>query len=139
MTDIYGANLYNHYLTFMNMSRFKKSMSVGSSVTDSTDHYRPASLDEIHSNGYHESFIDLNSDLEDIISEEGAESIESVLVCTGVHSKAESVEAIERESLTAIDHGHRDFKFDPDILRPTMEVQDVYEAIKQIFEVEKFS
>ena len=138
MTDIYGANLYNHYLTYMNMSRVKKSMSVGSSVSDSDD-YRPVSLDEIHSNGYHESFIDLNSDLEDIIAEEGAENIESVLVCTGVHSKAESVEAIERESLMAIDHGHRDFKFDPDILRPTMEVQDVFEAIKQIFEVENFS
>ncbi|XP_072179866.1 uncharacterized protein [Diadema setosum] len=141
MTDIYGANLYNHYLTYMNMSRVKKSVSLGSSTTDPGDKYRPSLCGTVQHQGDEEAAteVDLNSDWNDIIAEEGAESIESVLVCTGVHSKAVNVEQIERESEMALDHGHRDFKFNEDLCRPTIEVNDVLEAIKRIFELEKFS
>ncbi|XP_071499504.1 haloacid dehalogenase-like hydrolase domain-containing 5 [Diadema antillarum] len=141
MTDIYGANLYNHYLTYMNMSRVKKSVSLGSSTTDPGDKYRPSLCGTVQHQGDEEAAaaVDLNSDWNDIIAEEGAESIESVLVCTGVHSKAVNVEQIERESEVALDHGHRDFKFNEDLCRPTIEVNDVLEAIKRIFELEKFS
>ncbi|XP_041457716.1 haloacid dehalogenase-like hydrolase domain-containing 5 [Lytechinus variegatus] len=138
MTDIYGANLYNHYLTYMNMSRVKKSMSIGSSMNDPGDKYRP-SLGGTPGSDFHDSSINLDKDWNDIIAEEGAESIESILVCTGVYSKRDSVEKIERDSDLDLDHGHRDFKHDPDLLRPSIEVQDVLEAIEEIFKIEKFS
>lgn len=138
MTDIYGANLYNHYLTYMNMSRVKKSISIGSSMNDPGDKYRP-SLNGGPGSDFHDSSVNLDKDWNDIIAEEGAESIESILVCTGVYSKRDSVEKIERDSDLDLDHGHRDFKHDTDLLRPSIEVQDVLEAIEEIFKIEKFS
>lgn len=78
--------------------------------------------------------------LYDIMEEKCAESMESVLVYTGVYSKPASVQSLEKssEANILVDHGHRDFSFDSELLTPSMEAHNILDAIHQIFEIEGF-
>lgn len=129
MTDIYGANLYNQYLSHRAIKRLKSSADRKSAVAlrgSGTSRYP---------NGY-SSYVDQV----DITFSESAEMMESILVYTGVHSKSSAVDMIDSTgNLTAIDHGHRDFKYCSELSRPSFEVSNVYEAIQTIFRRENYS
>lgn len=87
------------------------------------------------------SFAD-EEQMSEIMADQCAESMESVLVYTGVHSKPESIaEALDgsdREPNILVDHGHRDFDFDSDLLQPSMEAHNILDAIRKIFKREGF-
>ncbi|XP_071815781.1 haloacid dehalogenase-like hydrolase domain-containing 5 [Apostichopus japonicus] len=126
MTDIYGANLYNQYLSHRGIKRLKNTADIKSAIAQQSTMRSP--------NG-HSGYVDKV----DITFGESAEMMESVLVYTGVHSKSAAVEMIDSSGdLTAIDHGHRDFKYCPDLSRPTLEVKNVFEAVKTIFSRENY-
>lgn len=127
MTDIYGANLYNQYLSYRAIKRLKKTADRKSAAMARQSGGR-------HPNG-HSGYVDQV----DITFSESAEMMESVLVYTGVHSKSAAVDMIDSTgNLTAIDHGHRDFKYCPDLSRPTLEVSNVFDAVQMIFRRENF-
>ncbi|CAN9498778.1 unnamed protein product [Ophioblennius macclurei] len=67
------------------------------------------------------------------------ERCSSILVCTGVYSKDQQEPAADQtEQQQRIFHGHRDFRFDPGLLRPSFEVQDVKEAVELVFQEESW-
>ena len=61
-----------------------------------------------------------------------AESIQSILVCTGVYNQ----EAYDETG--SIDHGHRDMMIDPELKKPKYTVEHVLDAVKVIFEIEQY-
>ncbi|XP_024137130.1 haloacid dehalogenase-like hydrolase domain-containing 5 [Oryzias melastigma] len=58
------------------------------------------------------------------------EGCSSILVCTGVYSRD------QQEAPSDVFHGHRDFSFDPGLLRPSFVVHDVKEALELVFQRE---
>ncbi|XP_024120574.1 haloacid dehalogenase-like hydrolase domain-containing 5 [Oryzias melastigma] len=58
------------------------------------------------------------------------EGCSSILVCTGVYSRD------QQEAPSDVFHGHRDFRFDPGLLRPSFVVHDVKEALELVFQRE---
>lgn len=59
----------------------------------------------------------------------GVEQCLSILVETGVYSRQQSPKLL-------LDHNHRDFIMDPELIKPTLTVANIYEAIEAIFEME---
>ncbi len=78
--------------------------------------------------------------LSEIMQEKCAETMESCIVYTGVHSKPTSVSHLdsEIEPNILVDHGHRDFESNSELLKPSMEAQHILDAIIQIFAREGF-
>ena len=125
-TDIYGANLYHRHLEHKlansrcaianRQERLAKLTQGGTAISDSE-----------------EGDNDLEEDGSYIV---GAESCESVLVCTGVYSSNRAYAGKNAKLL--LNHNHRDFKIDADLTKPTMVVNNVLEGIENIFEKEGF-
>ncbi|XP_057692188.1 haloacid dehalogenase-like hydrolase domain-containing 5 [Corythoichthys intestinalis] len=64
------------------------------------------------------------------------EACRSILVCTGVYSKEEALPSLSQQRVF---HGHRDFRFEPDLTQPSYVVDDVQDAVELAFEQEGWS
>ena len=124
--DIYGANLYNRYLQ-RRMERRATNLP-----------WRARSS----SGQFHNTVCIIEEEDEKIEAVEGpdqlflgAEVCESILVCTGVYSRAREQSAQQKRQLL-LDHNHRDFSLDPELKKPDMTVHNVYEAVQAIFQKE---
>lgn len=132
MTDIYGANLYSRYLEERTSRKNPKAIAkvvaaaASSSAVTGSDAGVP-----------HEEEMD--NAWESELALPSATSCKSVLVCTGVYNPNAEVPADASRCLKqTVFHGHRDFRFDPDLVEPDHVVQDVNEAVELIFKQENF-
>ncbi|KAH3881128.1 hypothetical protein DPMN_005051 [Dreissena polymorpha] len=118
-SDIYGANLYNKYLEKRVQQRVKKPVHqvVGSHAPE------------------YDSDSEFESDLPDELSGVYAKSCQSILVCTGVYCSSRDYVTYGRPRSS--NHNHRDFVLDPVLTQPMYVTQNVYEAVKLVFEKEK--
>lgn len=121
MADIYGANLYNHYL----------QASRRTLANSGTEGAKPSADDS-----------PVTSEQLDGVKLDLPERCSSILVCTGVYSRdQQELPADQTETVTEqrTFHGHRDFRFDPSLLRPSFVVQDVLEAVELALREEGWS
>lgn len=126
MTDIYGANLYSRYLEERTSRKNPKAMIAKVAAATGSNAAVPQ---EEEIDNLRESELALPS----------ATSCKSVLVCTGVYNpNAEVPSDASRCLKQTVFHGHRDFRFDPDLVEPDHVVQDVNEAVDLIFKQENF-
>lgn len=130
MADIYGANLYNHYLQTYRRTQAQMQAKSGAGGVDvqsevnNAPQMSKAELGELGTCG-------ADSDL--------PEGCRSMLVCTGVYSRdQEELPSDPTQTVTEqrIFHGHRDFRFDPSLTQPSFVVQDVKEAVDLVFQLE---
>ncbi|KAM5148584.1 haloacid dehalogenase-like hydrolase domain-containing 5 [Mantella aurantiaca] len=122
MTDIYGANLYNHYLEGRTPRQGSKALVQAGSGA------RVATVSQ-----------DVDAAWESELSCPGATRCKSVLVCTGIYNPHAEVPADPTQSVTeTVFHGHRDFRIDPALVEPCHIVPDVNAAVDLIFQLEKF-
>ncbi|KAM3871858.1 haloacid dehalogenase-like hydrolase domain-containing 5 [Diretmus argenteus] len=125
MTDIYGANLYNRYLEERVTRKNPKAIAKMVAATGSTT----TVPQEEESDNVWESELAAPS----------ATSCKSILVCTGVYNPNMEVPSNANQCIKeTVFHGHRDFRFDPELVEPSHIVQDVADAVDLIFEREKF-
>lgn len=126
MADIYGANLYNHYL--QTSQRAKTQTQAKGEAADSVDGAHPMTATELGGGpSVHET------------SQELPEGCCSILVCTGVYSRdQQELPSDPNQTVTEqrIFHGHRDFRFDPSLTQPSFVVEDVKEAVELVFQQE---
>lgn len=115
-TDIYGANVYNRYL----QNRISSQMKMKTSTDNITDQNR---------SDVSYSFEVLASDAERYYS---AESLESILVCTGVYNRDTHDETSGRN------HAPRDVIMDPELKTPKYTCEHVLDAVKLILSIEQF-
>ncbi|XP_077181760.1 haloacid dehalogenase-like hydrolase domain-containing 5 isoform X1 [Paroedura picta] len=126
MTDIYGANLYNHYLE--ENSRRGSKARIQAKAAGGTGSTAVSQEDE------------MDNPWESELASAAATSCRSVLVCTGVSSPHTEVPSDARETITeTVFHGHRDFRFDPALVEPDHVVPDVDAAVDLIFQLENFT
>ncbi|XP_077995142.1 haloacid dehalogenase-like hydrolase domain-containing 5 isoform X2 [Glandiceps talaboti] len=123
MTDIYGANLYNQYLASKPINMLK-STSAKTKLTAAHGKEQTTYLSTVTS---HIGDVSV-----DHTFEKCAESMESVLVCTGVYCEQRN------QHMDGVDHGHRDFPYLDELTRPSLIADNVYEAIKAIYSREEF-
>lgn len=133
MADIYGANLYNHYLQTSRHTKAQMQAKSGRSGmdTDTVDGTPKMTSAEL---GGASSAYGAEEDL--------PESCSSILVCTGVYSRdQQELPSDPAQTVTEqrIFHGHRDFRFDPSLTQPSFVVQDVKEAVELVFQQEGWS
>ncbi|XP_030062007.1 haloacid dehalogenase-like hydrolase domain-containing 5 [Microcaecilia unicolor] len=125
MTDIYGANLYNHYLKEESSRKGSKARMQAAAGTRAT---AVSQEDELLNTWQGE------------LSAASATSCRSILVCTGVYNPCLEVPSNPSECITeTVFHGHRDFKFDPALVEPGHIVKDVDAAVDLVFQLENFS
>ncbi|NXA14264.1 HDHD5 hydrolase, partial [Sapayoa aenigma] len=118
MSDIYGANLYNNYLS-------ARQNQVQAGVKRSPQTASPQTKD----------YLDLMKDCNNSV-----ESCESILVCTGVYRHNYGVPSKTQQCIReTVFHGHRDFCFDPSLVEASYIVQDVDEAVQLAFKKENWS
>ncbi|XP_006004457.1 haloacid dehalogenase-like hydrolase domain-containing 5 isoform X2 [Latimeria chalumnae] len=128
MTDIYGANLYNRYLKEESSrtgskARVKAKLAAGRGTTTTTVSQE----------------VDQHNMWENELTPASATNCRSILVCTGVFNPHAKVPTDPIETITeTVFHGHRDFRFDPDLVEPNYIVQDVDAAVELIFQLENF-
>lgn len=132
MADIYGANLYNHYLQASQRTKAQLKAKSGrggvdptAETVDDAPKMTPAEL------GGASGVYGAEQDL--------PEGCSSILVCTGVYSREQQeLPSDPAHTVTEqrIFHGHRDFRFDPSLTQPSFEVQDVKEAVELVFQQE---
>ncbi|XP_074533798.1 haloacid dehalogenase-like hydrolase domain-containing 5 isoform X1 [Halichoeres trimaculatus] len=126
MADIYGANLYNHYLQAARRTKAQMQAKAGGAETVD-DTLKMTSTELGGASGAYG------------VEEDLPEGCSSILVCTGVYSRdQEELPSDPTQTVTEqhIFHGHRDFRFDPTLTQPSFVVQDVKEAVELIFEQE---
>ena len=143
MTDIYGANLYNRYLEERVKGRShtaytKMAAATGSPrTTTTTTTTTTASPQEGELDHAWAGELALPS----------ATSCKSLLVCTGVYNPSTEAASSSSSSSSSsanqhirenVFHGHRDFRFDPELVEPGHVVLDVNEAVDLIFHKENF-
>ena len=125
-TDIYGANVYNRYLQNRSLSRINQvvSQTATSMLSNSTRKVVGTNLWRY------------SDDLELVVDNAehyySAESLESVLVCTGVYNRE------TYEELSAKHHGHRDMITDAELKKAKYICEHVLDAVKLIFNKEQF-
>ncbi|KAM9854579.1 haloacid dehalogenase-like hydrolase domain-containing 5 [Aulostomus maculatus] len=128
MADIYGANLYNHYLQASRHSKAQmQAKSCGRSAEAADAPPKMTSAELGGASGVYGSEGDL------------PEGCSSILVCTGVYSRdQEELLSDTTQTVTEqrIFHGHRDFRFDPSLTQPSFVVQDVKDAVELVFQQE---
>lgn len=125
MTDIYGANLYNRYLTERLSRKSHKAIQQALTGTGTTS--------SLPQDANH------NGDWENELSSPSATSCKSILVCTGVYNPNVEVPNDASQCIKeTVFHGHRDFHFDPALIEPGRIVQDVEAAVELVFQMEKF-
>ncbi|CAF0731545.1 unnamed protein product [Adineta steineri] len=110
-TDVYGANVYNRYLQSRSLSRLNQVVSHTATTTLSSDSRK------IIDNAQHYY---------------SAESLESILVCTGVYNR-ETYDETSGEN-----HGHRDMILDLKLRKAKHICEHVLDAIQLIFNIEQF-
>ncbi|CAF1525002.1 unnamed protein product, partial [Didymodactylos carnosus] len=122
-TDIYGANVYNNYLQTRTLSRLKQIVTqtaVSGGVSSSS------------SSAWGRNSVEIVADeAEQFYS---AESISSILVCTGVYNQEQHQEGQTQQ----LNHGHRDMIIDPLLKQPKYTVEHVLDAVKLVFDTEQF-
>lgn len=128
MADIYGANLYNRYLQSVHHARTQLHAR-GGSAGHVADDFHYETVDDAKNSGK----VMVGGSYEHRLPE----SCSSILVCTGVY-KREQQELSPEQTVTEqrIFHGHRDFRFDPNLTQPSFVVQDVLEAVEVVFQQE---
>lgn len=132
MADIYGANLYNHYLQSSHRNKAQMQAKSGGGVVDPT----AEAVDETPKM----TSSELGGGTGTYGSEKDfPEGCSSILVCTGVYSRdQQELPSDPTQTVTEqrIFHGHRDFRFDPNLTQPSFVVQDVKEAVELVFQQE---
>ncbi|XP_020497248.1 haloacid dehalogenase-like hydrolase domain-containing 5 [Labrus bergylta] len=126
MADIYGANLYNHYLQASRRTKAQMQAKAGG-VETVDDAPKMTSAELGGASGAYGAEEDL------------PEGCSSILVCTGVYSRDQQELPSDPDHTVTeqhIFHGHRDFRFDPTLTQPSFVVQDVKEAVELVFEQE---
>ncbi|XP_034071809.1 haloacid dehalogenase-like hydrolase domain-containing 5 [Gymnodraco acuticeps] len=127
MSDIYGANLYDHYLQASQRTKAQMQAKSGGGGSETVeDALKMTSAELGGASGVYGTEGDL------------PEGCSSILVCTGVYSREEGLPS--DPALAVKDqptfHGHRDFRFDPSLTEPTFLVEDVKEAVELVFQQE---
>ncbi|KAM6937490.1 haloacid dehalogenase-like hydrolase domain-containing 5 [Xenentodon cancila] len=132
MADIYGANLYNHYLQASHRTKARMQAKHSRGVVDPT----AEAVDDTPKM----TSAELGGATSGYVSEKDLpEGCSSILVCTGVYSRnQQELPSDPAQTVTEqrIFHGHRDFRFDPNLTQPSFEVQDVKEAVELVFQQE---
>ncbi|KAM3850200.1 haloacid dehalogenase-like hydrolase domain-containing 5, partial [Diretmus argenteus] len=123
MTDIYGANQYNHYLAQRHVATTTAAKLVaqgtGSQVTKG-----PAE-EELGSAG-----------CESQLSSTATQCF-SILVCTGVYNPRSPLPSDQNAAVNQmVFHGHRDFLLEPGLVEPGHIVEDVEAAVDLVFQQE---
>uniref|UniRef100_A0AAQ4PCJ0 Haloacid dehalogenase-like hydrolase domain-containing 5 n=1 Tax=Gasterosteus aculeatus aculeatus TaxID=481459 RepID=A0AAQ4PCJ0_GASAC len=122
MSDIYGANLYNHYLQASQRTKAQMKAEGGAGGVDGPE-MTTAEL------GGGSVVLGAGEDL--------PEGCSSILVCTGVYSRdQQEVPSQHAVGERRVFHGHRDFRFDPGLTQPSFVVEDVKEAVELVFQQE---
>ena len=160
-TDIYGGNLYNHYLRKRNLQQQQLNPTV-TAVTSVKKKLRLAqsdgeyiSDDEEDMSASDRSYAPviqspIDEDEEEVVVGDMARQVimagendigmlntercESILVCTGVFS--EDMDLFSLKGQHASNHNHRDFVINPDLKKPTHMVSNVCDAVKLVMEKE---
>ena len=123
--DIYGANNYNRYLQYQMESKTRRQLRQHGGSSE------PAA--EPLSRG---SYLP-DDDLHNTTTDAGVERVFSILVETGVYSRSRTFdENTANANRMLLDHNHRDFILDPELLRPTLTVPNVLEAIEAVYKME---
>lgn len=128
MADIYGANLYNRYLHSVHHAK-PQLHAQGGTASHVANEFHYETADDAKNSGK----VMVGGSFEHRLPE----SCSSILVCTGVY-KREQQELSPEQTVTEqrIFHGHRDFRFDPNLTQPSFVVQDVLEAVELVFQQE---
>lgn len=133
---MYGANLYSRYLKKRKEKLRKKAKSVQVQTTATPITY------------LQDGTVTETSAEEDLLLEEeltsefnngdilGLTECSSVLVCTGVYSSARDY---SDNTKILLNHNHRDFIMDPELKKPNIIAQNVYDAVQAIFKEEGIS
>ncbi|KAK5867695.1 hypothetical protein PBY51_012162 [Eleginops maclovinus] len=128
MSDIYGANLYNHYLQASQRTKAQMQAKSGGGGSETVeDSLKMTSAELGGASGVYGTKGDL------------PEGCSSILVCTGVYSRDEQElpsDPAHSVKEQPIFHGHRDFRFDPSLTEPTFLVEDVKDAVELVFQQE---
>ncbi|XP_019120773.1 haloacid dehalogenase-like hydrolase domain-containing 5 [Larimichthys crocea] len=114
MTDIYGANLYNHYLAQQQttMTTTKKLVAQGTG-----SHVTMAMVEE------------------ELVST--AAQCHSILVCTGVYNPRSPLPSDQSSAVTEmLFNGHRDMVLEPNLVEPGHVVEDVEAAVDLLLQQE---
>ncbi|XP_045931388.1 haloacid dehalogenase-like hydrolase domain-containing 5 isoform X1 [Micropterus dolomieu] len=115
MTDIYGANLYNRYLTQQHAAMTSTTKLVA------------------HGTG---SQVTMAVPEEELISAAAAQC-RSILVCTGVYNPHSPLPSDQSGTfMETVFHGHRDLVLDPDLVEPSHVVEDVEAAVDVLLQQE---
>ncbi|XP_038061453.1 haloacid dehalogenase-like hydrolase domain-containing 5 [Patiria miniata] len=149
MTDIYGANLYNQYLTAKAAKGLQKpgsrqpaAIRQGVVMSDPHDdiHIETSAQVDVSDHPVHEiddHVCESEALMTDNFDDGYPVTMESVLVYTGLHSKPGEVGQMDEAHLE-LDHGHRDFEFNKALIQPTITAQHVRDAVDIIFDREGF-
>ena len=136
-TDIYGANIYNEILRNLNDSHEKKVL-VRNKINNSVDSLHEDSSPKTMQNrsyltsAYEQKFSRLDTSAFSFKSSK-IESITSILVRTGVfQGNINDIDSQCSQLLLA----HKDMIVDPTLIKPHFVSNDVYDAVKLIFELE---
>lgn len=125
-TDVFGANVYNRYLQTRTLSKLKQVVSKTTALSRTT----PMKNQNLNSAWSYSNAVEMAAN--DAQQYYSAESIQSILVCTGVYNQ----EAYDETS--SVDHGHRDMIIDPELKKPKYTVEHVLDAVKLVYELEQF-
>ena len=127
MSDIYGANLYDHYLQASQRTKAQMQAKSGGGGSETVeDALKMTSAELGGASGVYRTEGDL------------PEGCSSILVCTGVYSREEGLPSDPAHTVKdqPTFHGHRDFRFDPSLTEPTFLVEDVKDAVELVFQQE---
>ncbi|CAF4517553.1 unnamed protein product [Rotaria socialis] len=125
-TDVYGANVYNRYLQRRSLSR------VNQIVSQTTIGTLTSSGKNISGKNLWSSSNSAEPAADNIEQYYTAESLESILVCTGVFNRETYDETLGKN------HGHRDMFIDAELRKPKHTCEHVLDAVKLIFDIEQF-
>ncbi|XP_062271031.1 haloacid dehalogenase-like hydrolase domain-containing 5 [Scomber scombrus] len=114
MTDVYGANMYNRYLTQQHVAMATSTKLVaqgtGSQVTMAVPEAEMVSA---------------------------AAECRSILVCTGIYNPRSPLPSNQSGDVTeTVFHGHRDLVLEPDLVEPSHVVEDVEAAVDLLLQQE---
>ena len=137
--DIYGANLFNRTLQKkleirreQEKRKLQKTSASSSPASPSTsEDSTPEPLESWDGDKY---LPDDQIPME--ANHIGAESCESILVCTGVYSASRDYVTQNNKREMLLHHNHRDFIMDQNLRKPSVIVHNVHEAVQCIFEKE---
>ncbi|CAF3671641.1 unnamed protein product [Rotaria sordida] len=125
-TDIYGANVYNRYLQTRSLSRLNQVVSQTTTTT------LTGNIKNIIDKNFWTNLNIVELVVNDAEHYYAAESLESILVCTGVYNRDIHDETSDKN------HGHRDMIIDAELRKPKHICEHVLDAVKLIFNIEQF-